>query len=94
MAAARSASGPNGAPMASGFGAASTIGLASGYFGPVIVALALMASGLAFVSAPSTATILANVPPAKAGGRVGRQRRVQSSESNRAALIPRDRGLS
>lgn len=53
--------------MCAGFVEASTVGVDSAYFGPVIISMVLMASGLAFVSAPSTAAILAALPPAKAG---------------------------
>jgi hypothetical protein len=53
--------------MAAGFAVASTVNADTAYFGPVIISMALMAVGLALVAAPSTAAILAVLPPAKAG---------------------------
>jgi DHA2 family multidrug resistance protein-like MFS transporter len=53
--------------MSAGFAVASTVSADTAYFGPVIISMALMAVGLALVAAPSTAAILAVLPPAKAG---------------------------
>ena len=53
--------------MAAGFYVASTVGVRTPFFGPVLESMLLMASGLGLVSAPSTDAILAVLPPAKAG---------------------------
>jgi len=53
--------------MGAGFFVASTLGVESAYFGPVIVSMLLIAAGLGLVAAPSTDAILAVLPPAKAG---------------------------
>jgi len=53
--------------MGAGFFVASTLGVDSAYFGPVLVSMVLIAAGLGLVAAPSTNAILAVLPPAKAG---------------------------
>ncbi|HEX3623239.1 MAG TPA: MFS transporter [Acidimicrobiales bacterium] len=53
--------------MAVGFFVASTLGVDTPYFGPVLVSMVLIAVGLGLVAAPSTDAILAVLPPAKAG---------------------------
>ena len=53
--------------MGFGFFVASTLGVDTPYFGPVLVSMCLIAVGLGLVAAPSTDAILAVLPPAKAG---------------------------
>jgi hypothetical protein len=53
--------------MAVGFFVASTLGVDTPYFGPVLVSMVFIAVGLGLVAAPSTDAILAVLPPAKAG---------------------------
>jgi EmrB/QacA subfamily drug resistance transporter len=53
--------------MAGGFFLAATLDANTPYFGMVIISMVLIAVGLGFVAAPSTAAILAVLPPAKAG---------------------------
>lgn len=53
--------------MGAGFVLASTLGVDTAYFGPVLVSMVLIAVGLGLVAAPSTDAILAVLPPAKAG---------------------------
>ncbi len=53
--------------MGLGFYVASTLGVNTPYFGPVLVSMTLIAIGLGLVAAPSTDAILAVLPPAKAG---------------------------
>jgi dipeptide/tripeptide permease len=53
--------------MAAGFFVAATCDVNTAYFGPVLISMVLIAVGLGFVAAPSTAAILAVLPPAKAG---------------------------
>ncbi len=53
--------------MGGGFAVAASLGTTSAYFGPVLVSMVLIASGLGLVAAPSTEAILAVLPPAKAG---------------------------
>jgi len=53
--------------MAAGFYVASILTADSGYYGPVLASMVLIAAGLGLVAAPSTNAILAVLPPAKAG---------------------------
>jgi EmrB/QacA subfamily drug resistance transporter len=53
--------------MGAGFFVASTLGSATPFFGPVLISMVLMATGLGLVASPSTDAILAVLPPAKAG---------------------------
>ncbi|HUQ64116.1 MAG TPA: DHA2 family efflux MFS transporter permease subunit [Acidimicrobiales bacterium] len=53
--------------MAAGFFVAATLDINTAYVGPVLISMVLIAIGLGFVAAPSTAAILAVLPPAKAG---------------------------
>ena len=53
--------------MGAGFFVASTLDVDTAFFGPVLVSMVLIASGLGLVAAPSTDAILAVLPPAKAG---------------------------
>jgi EmrB/QacA subfamily drug resistance transporter len=53
--------------MGAGFFVASTLGVHTAFFGPVLVSMVLIAVGLGLVAAPSTDAILAVLPPAKAG---------------------------
>jgi EmrB/QacA subfamily drug resistance transporter len=53
--------------MGVGFYVASTLGVDTAFFGPVLLSMVLIAIGLGLVAAPSTDAILAVLPPAKAG---------------------------
>jgi len=53
--------------MGAGFFVASTLGVHTAFFGPVLLSMVLIAAGLGLVAAPSTNAILAVLPPAKAG---------------------------
>jgi EmrB/QacA subfamily drug resistance transporter len=53
--------------MGAGFAVAATLSPTTAFFGPVIISMVLIAAGLGLVAAPSTAAILAVLPPAKAG---------------------------
>ncbi|MGI9022599.1 MAG: MFS transporter [Acidimicrobiales bacterium] len=53
--------------MGAGFYVASILSVESSFIGPVLISMVLIAAGLGLVAAPSTAAILAVLPPAKAG---------------------------
>jgi len=53
--------------MGAGFAVAATLSPTTAFMGPVLVSMVLIAAGLGLVAAPSTAAILAVLPPAKAG---------------------------
>ena len=53
--------------MSSGFAVAATTAADSPYWGKVVVAMALMAAGLAFTTGPATEAIMGALPRAKAG---------------------------
>lgn len=53
--------------MGAGFFVASTLGIDTPFFGPVLGSMVLMATGLGLVASPCTDAILAVLPPAKAG---------------------------
>jgi EmrB/QacA subfamily drug resistance transporter len=53
--------------MSAGFVVASGISLESSYWGRIIIAMTLMAAGLALVASPATDAIMGALPPGKAG---------------------------
>ena len=53
--------------MSIGLVVASRLDAASAYFGPVILAMALMAIGLSLVTAPATEAVMSSLPKEKAG---------------------------
>lgn len=55
------------AAMSVGFVVASTAGVASPYWGNIIIAMALMAAGLGLTTGPATDAIMGALPPGKAG---------------------------
>ncbi|MFI0372060.1 MFS transporter [Actinomadura sp. 1N219] len=53
--------------MAAGFVVAATLSASSGYWGPVIASMVLIAAGLSLTTAPATEAIMGALPRAKAG---------------------------
>jgi EmrB/QacA subfamily drug resistance transporter len=53
--------------MSAGFLVAATTGIDSSYWAKIVIAMALMASGLALTTSPATEAIMGALPPAKAG---------------------------
>ena len=53
--------------MSAGFVVASTLSADSAYFGPVLLAMVIMAAGLGLTTSPATEAIMGALPPARAG---------------------------
>lgn len=53
--------------MSLGFAVASTLSSDSGYWGPVLASMVLIAAGLGLTTSPATEAIMGALPPAKAG---------------------------
>ena len=60
--------------MSSGFGVAASTPVDAAYWGKIIIAMTLMAAGLALTASPATEAIMGALPPGKAGAGVSRER--------------------